>query len=216
MQFVRQLSQRGNTVFATVRQHKPSDPLTKIDNVTITSLDVSQPACIESWADEVAKLTDHIDVLINNAGCLAISDFSSVTAQELMDGYTTNSIGPLLVSQQLVKRGLLGGERGSLIANITSEAGSVHDSSGGFYAYRTSKCALNMISKSMSIDLKSKNIITTLLHPGRVMTDILRAHGLTGLITAQESVAGMLGAVLESDKELNGTWHDYEGNAMPW
>lgn len=42
--------------------------------------------------------------------------------------------------------------------------------SGGGYAYRASKSALNIVNKSLSIDLAPDNVTCTLLHPGYVMT----------------------------------------------
>ena len=73
----------------------------------------------------------------------------------------------MLVVQQLRKQGLLGGDKPSLIANLSSKVGSIDDNgSGGGYAYRASKCALNIVNKSMSIDLAKENIVSTLLHPG--------------------------------------------------
>ena len=69
-----------------------------------------------------------------------------------MDLFRTNAVGPLLVTQEFSRAGLLGS--GSMVANITSKMGSIDDNgSGRAYAYRASKCALNIINKSLSIDL---------------------------------------------------------------
>jgi NAD(P)-dependent dehydrogenase (short-subunit alcohol dehydrogenase family) len=47
------------------------------------------------------------------------------------------------------------------------QVGSIDDNkSGGGYAYRSSKAALNIVNKSLTIDLAQDNIICTLLHPG--------------------------------------------------
>ncbi len=43
---------------------------------------------------------------------------------------------------------------------------------------RASKCALNIVSKSLSIDLKERNVDTILLHPGWVRTDMTSGNGL--------------------------------------
>jgi NAD(P)-dependent dehydrogenase (short-subunit alcohol dehydrogenase family) len=98
---------------------------------------------------------------------------------------------------------------------VTSKVGSVDDNkSGGGYAYRSSKSALNIITKSMSIDLAPENIVATLLHPGYVRTDMTSGNGL---ITMEQSVSGML-SVLEnhSDEELQGSWRDYKNEEIPW
>jgi len=95
----------------------------------------------------------------------------------MMDTFRTNTVGPLLVCQALLSSGKLGapqsaeGAGATIVANVTSKMGSIDDNgSGGSYAYRASKCALNIVTKSLSIDLKDLGIDTILLHPGWVMT----------------------------------------------
>lgn len=93
------------------------------------------------------------------------------------------------------------------------QVGSVEDNgSGSRYGYRSSKAALNIINKSLSIDLANEGVTATLLHPGWVVTDM---GGQNAPTKVEDSVAGMI-AVLESDKDLQGTWHDFRGNVIPW
>lgn len=57
----------------------------------------------------------------------------------------------------------------TLIVNVSSKIASIDDNtSGGRYPYRTSKTALNQVSKSMSVDLLPHKIQTTIVHPGWV------------------------------------------------
>ena len=61
-------------------------------------------------------------MLINNAGVLVYTDFDGVTAEDLLRCFTVNAVGPLLVAQQLHRRGLIGGGGGAtLIGNVTSK-----------------------------------------------------------------------------------------------
>ena len=92
------------------------------------------------------------------------------------------------------------------VASITENEG------GSNYAYRCSKIAANMASKSMSIDLQDRGITSTILHPGYVRTDMTKGNGL---IDVDESVTGML-QVLESDVKLNGEWYHTSGRHLPW
>ena len=65
-------------------------------------------------------------MLINNAGVLVYTSFDSVTAEDLLHCFTVNAVGPLLVAQQLHRRGLIGGRGGAtLIGNVTSKARAV-------------------------------------------------------------------------------------------
>ena len=86
----------------------------------------------------MGELTTHVDTVINNAGVYGRRvGLKDVRAEDMVGDFTVNSIGPLLVVQQLHKAGLLGGRAPSLVANVTSKMGSVDDNgSGGSYAYR--------------------------------------------------------------------------------
>ncbi|GAB4820963.1 hypothetical protein N2152v2_008009 [Parachlorella kessleri] len=93
------------------------------------------------------------------------------------------------------------------------DMGSIDDNtSGGCYSYRASKAALNIVTKSLAIDLQSEGITSVLLHPGYVRTDMT---GWQGLVTAEASAAGLL-HVLESGRPLNGRWYAYDGKEIPW
>ncbi|EFN56763.1 hypothetical protein CHLNCDRAFT_144233 [Chlorella variabilis] len=217
-EFVRQFAQKGNRVIAACRQPSQANEVQGLENVTLTQLDVSSPQSVEQWAGEVQKLASHFDYVINNAGIYGRRvGLSDVTYDDMLATFVTNCVGPLLVVQQLHKRGLLGGTSPSVVANVTSKVGSVEDNrSGGGYAYRSSKAALNIVNKSLSIDLAPDNVVCTLLHPGYVRTDMT---GGAGLIDKQTSVAGLIG-VLEDGaagtRELQGTWHDYKREVVPW
>ena len=165
-------------------------------------------------------------VVINNAGTTGTDGYSKwerqdMTAEEMMHVYRINTIGPMLVTQQLVKRGLVGSVAGSpsegpvsLVGNVTSKVGSVDDNgSGKGYAYRASKAALNIVNKSMSIDLADRGVWCQLLHPGWVRTRMTEGRGL---IDADESAAGLIKAMEGEYGPINGCWYDYKGDEIPW
>ncbi len=67
--------------------------------------------------------------------------------------------------------------------------GSIDDNtSGGRYAYRSSKAALNMVTKSLAVDLAPRGISAIVLHPGWVQTDMGGSNASTSV---EKSVAGM-------------------------
>jgi NAD(P)-dependent dehydrogenase (short-subunit alcohol dehydrogenase family) len=128
-----------------------------------------------SLRDECKGLR-HIDVVINNAGIYGAKvDIKTVTEQDMMQTFKTNAIGPLIVVQQLLVNGLIGGFGGkTLVANVSSKVGSVDDNrGGGGYPYRASKSALNIVNKSMSIDLAGDGVTCVLLHPGEAAVCII-------------------------------------------
>lgn len=189
--------------------------LNKLAPDHVLQCDVSDQQSIERLAAEVAGITQHVDLLINNAGVYGerSQQLPNVSREIMLDVFTVNTLGPLFVTQALFNKGLLGGAKRSVVANVTSKMGSIDDNtSGGTYAYRASKAALNICNKSMSLDLEPHNITTALLHPGWVRTDMVN---MSGLIDTDECVAGLL-RVIERGHEINGRWFDYAQREIKW
>ena len=238
LEFVTQILAKhdGNAVVACCRDPESADELMDLqlkvgpERLAITSLDVSDENSIGHWAanlssvEPVASNGGGVDVVINNAGTTGTDGYNKweledMDAQEMMHVFKINTVGPLLVTQQLLKNGLVGdGARGkgkgALVGNVTSKVGSVDDNgSGKGYAYRASKAALNIVNKSMSIDLEDRNVQCLLLHPGWVRTRMTEGRGL---IDADESARGLLAAMEGAFGEINGRWYDYKGDEIPW
>ncbi len=81
--------------------------------------------------------------------------------------YTTSSVAPVFVVHRLVNEGYL--HAGSKVVLVSSESGSIglrHEKEGGGnYAHHASKAALNMVGKLLSLDLKEKGIVVSIVHP---------------------------------------------------
>jgi len=133
--------------------------------VVTSALDVSSEESIQAWAKSLADSGARVDCVINNAGLLVQTTLDTASQESMLESYKVNAVGPILVTQALLQEGVL--KPGSLIANVTSKVGSVDDNkSGSGYAYRGSKAALNVMTKSLSIDLAGIPIYALLLHPG--------------------------------------------------
>ena len=100
------------------------------------------------------------------------------------------------------------------IATLSSKMGSLDDNtSGESYSYRSSKTAVNMVMKSLSIDLKPYGISVVTLHPGWVQTDM---GGSNALINAQTSVSGLRKVIESLSLNTTGQFIAYDGKAIPW
>ena len=92
--------------------------------------------------------------------------------------------------------------------------GSIDDnSSGGSYAYRISKTALNMTSRNLSHELKEAGIITVGLHPGWVKTDM---GGPGAPLSISDAVGSMVKTIDSLVGDQNGKFLDREGKPVPW
>lgn len=140
----------------------------------------------------------------------------TVNAPILSKTFDVNTFGPLLLTQALLPNLLA--TPNSRIGIVSSRVGSIGDnSSGGSYAYRASKAAVNSIGKSMAMDLKDKGIVVSLLHPGFTKTNLMPGSDPHPESVEPEEAASKLWNVMKS-KEMEDTgkfWHR-EGYELPW
>lgn len=234
LELVRQLAQKSNVVVASCRNPDGAQNLQRVaeqypDNVFIRKLDVDHH---ESFPTFVSKMNtilkkDGLTCVINNAGIAPkATRYSTVTAGQMEATMRTNALASLFLSRALLpllKTGATKSPKGSLILNMSSILGSVGcnqkvmeygGTGGGQYAYRTSKAALNMITRSLSLDLATININAMAVHPGWVLTDL---GGPKAPLSSEKSVSGIIALVEQFDKEKhNGNFFDYQGRQMQW
>ena len=131
---------------------------------------------------------------------------------------TTNTIAPLLLTQSLLPSLLLSPH--PRIGLMSSRVGSISDnSSGGSYAYRASKAALNSIGKSMAVDLKEKGVVVVLMHPGFVKTGLDKSaetHKLKEAVEPEEAAEKLWGVFMEKGIEESGRFWHREGFELEW
>jgi NAD(P)-dependent dehydrogenase (short-subunit alcohol dehydrogenase family) len=101
-----------------------------------------------------------------------------------------------------------------LVVTIISGMGSLSDNtSGGSIAYRTSKAAVNMVTRSAAIDLAPQGITCVVVNPGWVKTDM---GGPNATLTAQESVTAIRQLIEKLGPDHTGMFFHYDGTAYPW
>ncbi|GMF20837.1 unnamed protein product [Phytophthora lilii] len=184
--FVQHYVSDGWNVIAAVRD---LDKAERFNLYKVVTLDVADEQSIQDMARELDG--EPIDLLVNNAGMTGLYGLDDTTAGDCVRQFQVNALGPLLVTRALLPNlQLAASARGSaFVAQVTSRIGSISDnSSGGAYAHRASKGALNVITKSLAIDLEPHNIGCLLLHPGNVNTAY---SNFKGAIEPKESVDGM-------------------------
>ncbi len=206
LEFTRQLSENSdNRVYALCRKSSPQLselPVKVIEGCEVRDSSSLDRACLQ--------IPEPIDWLIHVSGILRADSLTSPDLEGLEEQLSVNSVGPMRSVMAFLPKL----KEGSKIALLTSRMGSLADnSSGGYYGYRMSKAALNMMGVSLALDLKPQGISVLLLHPGFVRTDMT---GNQGDLDTQSSVKKML--VLIQDKGLTETgrfWH-CSGEELPW
>lgn len=218
LEFVRQYAAEGWRVLACCRKPAAADTLNRLvsqfpDRIQVHALDVTDHQQIEQLAQ---TLTDQpIDLLINNAGVYPPArgdSFGKTDYAAWQHTFAVNTMAPLKIAEAFIRQVSLSELK--TIVTITSKMGSIADNSGGgSYIYRSSKAGVNIVAKSLSIDLSPQRIIVVVLHPGWVKTDM---GGPGALITATQSVTGMRRVIGNLTLQDSGKFYAFDGQIVPW
>ena len=217
LEFARQYALANWKVIAACRQPDSASELKNLakqyPQIQMEALDVVDFAQIDALSARLGG--EAIDVLINNAGVYGDSagkGFGNLDYQAWQQTLTVNTIAPVKVTEAFLSQLEQGSDK--LVVVISSLMGSITDNgSGGSLLYRSSKAGLNAVMKSLSIDVKPRQLGVLILHPGWVRTDM---GGKNGLIDVEESVTGMREQIEKFQFEQSGCFIKYDGSLMPW
>jgi len=197
--FVRQLISPGDgwnfgfhRVIACCRND--SEGLTKLKELHpgklhVVKFDLLRSQDVKAGAEAIKQLTDHVDVLVNNAaiigGCKEDSEEAEQQLTEMMqvNCLAAKQLSKLLVP--LVKKGK--GKRIIMISSVAGQLGGAYGGGGNFSAdmcgYKISKSALNMTMCHMAGCLKDDQIIVVSINPGGVMSETLLNSAIGSRVT---------------------------------
>tara|TARA_Y100001970_G_C14163113_1_gene819710 strand:- start:313 stop:1077 length:765 start_codon:yes stop_codon:yes gene_type:complete len=197
------------------------------NRLRILSMDVESETSVETAALEARAIACDVDRIINVAGVLhekglapekRLSDISPSNFEKVM---RVNALGALLVAKWFSP--LMTKDRPSQFINISARVGSISDNQlGGWYSYRCSKAALNMITRNLSIELKRKlpKVICTAIHPGTTDTNLSKPFQrnvrLDRLSTSQETAVKILDVTDKLTCRHNGSFLSTDGVPIPW
>jgi len=210
LELCRQLKQLDAEVIGTARDPQSAVDLRALE-IRVEPLDVADPASVAAFAESLGDMS--VDLLINNAGVGGAGEgIATLDFDDLERKIQINSLGPLRVTQALLPH-LRRGE-GRKIVHITSRMGSIGDNGeGGYYAYRASKTALNMLNRSLAVELVGQGFVCVVLHPGWVRTQM---GGSSAPQTPEESARGILKVISRLRRQGTGRFLDHTGAEIPW
>ncbi len=220
------------TIFATYRHPDSAVELLTLSTqyphrLICLSMDLTEEAQIQEAIARIKHHTDSLNFVINCVGILHDSTFQpekslqQINPENLMRYFQVNSIGPVLLAKHLLP--LFQHNQRSIFATISAKVGSIEDNKlGGWYGYRASKAALNMLMKTVAVEYprKGAKTIVVTLHPGT--TDTRLSKPFQGnvppekLFSIQKTVS-QLWTVLENLKETDtGEFFSWDGTRLPW
>jgi NAD(P)-dependent dehydrogenase (short-subunit alcohol dehydrogenase family) len=190
------------------------------DTLHRISLDVGSMDSVRAAAQAVAAITDHLDLLINNAGVYSPNASRSIRDgqdyREIHRMYDINALGPLRVVEAFLP--LM--DRGSLkrLCFVSSEAGCIQRSKRkDTYGYTMSKVALNMAVKTLFNHLHPEGYTFRLYHPGWMKSYMSGTKNMKAAIEPAESAVKALPLFLDAhENEDRLVLIDNQGNEWPW
>jgi NAD(P)-dependent dehydrogenase (short-subunit alcohol dehydrogenase family) len=216
-EFARQYLADGWQVYAACRDPNSASELRQLadarDNKPrILALDVTNSASVKAAA--AALDGQAIDLLLNNAGVMGArgQTIGHIDYEAWAKVLDANTMGPMRVSEAFVDH--VARSKRKLIVTLTSGMGSLADNtSGGSIAYRSSKAAVNMVMRSLAIDLAPRGITCVVVNPGWVRTDMGGSHAT---LTPAESVGRLRSLIETLGPAQSGEFFNYNGRKYAW
>ena len=232
--FVRALaaSTRVRRIWAGCRRPAAAEELAALasgqDRIQVLPVDVTDESVLAAAAARIREESAPLNLVINCAGLLHGDDgmvperrLREVRGDWLARAFSINATGPILLAKHVEP--LLPRRERAVFASLSARGGSIGDNRlGGWYAYRASKAAQNMLLKTLSVELprRARGAIVVALHPGTTDTDLSRPF--QGSVPADklfppERAAGQLLQVIDGlSAGDNGTFYAWDGRQVPW
>ena len=173
--------------------------------------------------DKISQL-ESISTIIIATGILYTNQvkpeksIDNINFESLRDVFQVNVFGPILLVKKLLP--LIKKSGGVKIVFLTARVGSISDNElGGWYSYRSSKSALNMMIKNLSIELKraNKENIVIGIHPGTVkshLSEPFLRNVKHNIFTPNESVELMGKVISKISQKDSGKCFDFLGKVI--
>jgi len=219
-------------VFATCRRPDEATRLGELrsrsERLAVLRLDVLDEESITASAEHIRLSGGRLDLLVNCAGVLHEDGglwpekrLADVDAHGVEAAFRVNALGALLVARGF--EGILRSSPSACFAALSARVGGIADNRrGGWYAYRASKAALNMMIRTLAIEWGRlpRPISCFALHPGTVATDLsapFRRNLAGNQVFDPGEAAGRLLSTIDSlTQEQSGGFFAYDGTRIEW
>jgi NAD(P)-dependent dehydrogenase (short-subunit alcohol dehydrogenase family) len=236
LEFVRQClaESRVGHVLATCRSPANAAKLTTLaasaaGRLTVLPLDVTDEAAIAAAAAAAAHTVSRLHLVVNCSGVLHDATCSmrpekrlaDVCPESLARSFAVNAIGPLLVARHFEQ--MLAHADRAVFASLSARVGSIEDNRlGGWYAYRASKAAQNMYTRTLAVEWtrSRRNVICVALHPGTTDTNLSRPFQGNvpegKLFGVERTVTQLLEVIDRLQPADTGQFLAWDGERIPW
>ncbi|MEH2004781.1 SDR family NAD(P)-dependent oxidoreductase [Nostoc sp.] len=232
--FVKKLLQddRIAKVYVTSRQPESASDLIALagkhsERLICLKMDITDELQIVEAVQKISAQVDKLHLVVNCVGLLheetlqPEKSFRQINSENLLRYFQINSIGAILLAKHLLP--LFRHGECSVFATISAKLGSIGDNQlGGWYGYRASKAALNMLMRTAAIEYKRscpKALIVT-LHPGTTDTRLSRPFQgnvpAEQLFSVERTVTQLLTVIEQLQEGDSGQFFSWDGSRLPW
>ena len=193
-------------------------------NILSKIIDYSNEDSIVAAAN-TAAINSAIDLVIVATGVLhndkimPEKSLNQLSAEKFQYIFAVNTILPAIIAKYFLPK--LQTKSRSIFAVLSARVGSISDNRlGGWYAYRASKAALNMIIKNLAIETsrKNHNAIVVALHPGTVNSNLSKPFqkniAKDKLFEPQYSATQLVKVINRLKTKHSGKFYDWEGQEI--
>ena len=160
-------AQKGWNVAATMRNPSKETELKGVANVTLFSLDVTDPDSVNLAFKNIINTFGKIDVLVNNAGYGSDGVFEAMDDEFIRKQFETNVFGLLRMTREAIRH--MRPNKSGIIVQIASVGGRV--SFPLYSIYHASKWAVEGFSESLQFETAQFNIRLKIIEPGVIKTE---------------------------------------------
>ncbi|MCS7060198.1 MAG: SDR family NAD(P)-dependent oxidoreductase [Anaerolineae bacterium] len=192
------------------------------DLLHLVALDVSSVDSVSAAARSLAATTDHVDLLINNAGVISPAMYRTIREPqdyaEMHRLFDVNALGALRVVEAFLP--LTDRSAMKRLCFVSSEAGSITRSHReAWFGYCMSKAALNMAVSILFNHLRPQGYTFRVYHPGWMRTYMSGQKSAEADMEPEEAAEYALAYFLRdlpAEQENRLVMRDWQGNEWPW
>ncbi|BBM85205.1 SDR family NAD(P)-dependent oxidoreductase [Candidatus Uabimicrobium amorphum] len=226
------LANSQGKIHASYRSEESKNNLQAMQNshnerLRIYHLDVTDEKSVRSCSDDLAKHTSELHLLVNCSGILHDSEMQpekkleDINMDFVFKGFAVNTFSIMLMAKHFHR--FFHHRSHAVWANISARVGSIEDNRlGGWYTYRASKAAQNMITKNMALEFKriAKTTVCVALHPGTVATQLsepfVRNSTKRTVFPPQKCAQQLLDVIYGLTLEDSAKFFAWDGSAILW
>ena len=214
-------------IFATYRDETKAGTLIEsTDRSRVAQLDPAEEASLEQLSHSIEQVPGRLHLLINATGWLHDRQYTpekslrQINSEQMLEYFKVNSITTALLGKYFMPH--FRHREESCFVSLSAKVGSIEDNKiGGWYGYRSSKAALNMIKRTMAVEFSRSGCKCNLLaiHPGTTVTELSKPYiknTKLQLHQPEESATNILRVIESQPLSTEARFLSWDGAELPW